>query len=179
MLRVIALSCRCFPRCYRPVKTTRPALCSLRSPVAPSTGWCWPRVAFPRRTTPTSVRFPRLSDQPNIMGFDSASDPPSKTAVPNQSSSSDYGGVESTIPRGWSAWFGGSDVRIGPRIAPVIAPLPTDNSSDSDLNSTQILLKQKQDEENCAIQYRTCSWQKVGFCSLPPRKLDRSWLDGP
>jgi hypothetical protein len=95
------------------------------------------------------------------MGYDSASDPPSKTAVADAAHTSDYDHVEPVIPTGWSAWFGGPNVRIGPRIAPVIAPIPSDSNSDSDLSSNQILQKQMADEENCSIQYRTCSWQKV------------------
>lgn len=68
--------------------------------------------------------------------------------------------VETAIPRGSSAWFGGPNVRIGPRIAPLVAPIVT-SESDSDLGSDTILSKQIEAEANCAIQYRTCSWQKT------------------
>ena len=74
-----------------------------------------------------------------------------------------------TKPTGWSAWFGGPTVKIGPRIAPVVAPLNANvNTSDSEIDSKDILMKQIESEENSAIQYRTCSWQKVcpveAFC---------------
>ncbi|KAI1335144.1 amino-acid permease [Xylariaceae sp. FL0016] len=68
-----------------------------------------------------------------------------------------------TVPRGWSAWFGGKDVRVGPRIAPVNVAMNNDagQQSDSELSTTAILEKQRAEEANCAIQYRTCSWQKT------------------
>ncbi|KAK8095346.1 transmembrane amino acid transporter [Apiospora kogelbergensis] len=67
-----------------------------------------------------------------------------------------------TKPTGWSAWFGGPTVKIGPRIAPVVAPLNANvNTSDSEIDSKDILMKQIESEENSAIQYRTCSWQKA------------------
>lgn len=68
-----------------------------------------------------------------------------------------------TVPRGWSAWFGGPNTAIGPRIAPRIAPLPDQVAEDSDsgLSSNAILEKQLAQEAGSAIQYRTCSWQKT------------------
>ncbi|KAI2636338.1 transmembrane amino acid transporter protein-domain-containing protein [Hypomontagnella submonticulosa] len=73
-----------------------------------------------------------------------------------------YEAHDVTIPRGWSAWFGGPRVRIGPRIAPQIAPVSDDiQDSNSELSSDAILNKQLEQEANCAIQYRTCSWQKT------------------
>ncbi|KAI1432343.1 amino acid transporter [Xylaria sp. CBS 124048] len=69
-----------------------------------------------------------------------------------------------SIPRGWSAWFGGPNTAIGPRIAPRIAPIVDDDSlddSNSGLNSDSILEKQIAQEAGNAIQYRTCSWQKT------------------
>ncbi|OTB06840.1 hypothetical protein M426DRAFT_318549 [Hypoxylon sp. CI-4A] len=81
-------------------------------------------------------------------------------AYPDKQSS--YETHEATIPRGWSAWFGGRNVRIGPRIAPQIAPISIETrDSDSELSSDAILNKQLEEEANCAIQYRTCSWQKT------------------
>jgi hypothetical protein len=65
-------------------------------------------------------------------------------------------------PRGFSSWFGGRNVTVGPRIGPVLAGIPID--SDSDDSSSAILEKQIALEDGHAIQYRTCSWQKV--CSL-------------
>ena len=69
-----------------------------------------------------------------------------------------------TVPRGWSAWFGGPNTTVGPRITPrVIVPVSSDNPDDSDsaLNSDAILEKQLAQEAGSAIQYRTCSWQKT------------------
>jgi hypothetical protein len=71
--------------------------------------------------------------------------------------------VGDTVPRGWSAWFGGPNTAIGPRIAPRIAPVAGEFSDDSDsgLSSDAILEKQLAEEVGSAIQYRTCSWQKT------------------
>ncbi|RYP22987.1 hypothetical protein DL767_008945 [Monosporascus sp. MG133] len=69
--------------------------------------------------------------------------------------------TEAAIPRGLSAWFGGPGVRIGPRIAPLIATGIPSGESDSDLSSEAILGKQLAAEADCAIQYRTCSWRKT------------------
>lgn len=63
-------------------------------------------------------------------------------------------------PTGWSSWFGGQDVAIGPRIGPVLSSISLADS-DSDQSSTTILDKQLAAEDGHAIQYRTCSWQKV------------------
>ncbi|KAI2778916.1 transmembrane amino acid transporter protein-domain-containing protein [Daldinia loculata] len=73
-----------------------------------------------------------------------------------------YDTHETAIPTGWSAWFGGPNVKIGPRIAPQIAPISTDvHGSSSNLSSDAILNKQLEEEAGHAIQYRTCSWQKT------------------
>ncbi|KAI0390245.1 amino acid transporter [Xylariaceae sp. FL0594] len=82
-----------------------------------------------------------------------------------------YGEVDvvpgDTVPRGWSAWFGGPNTSIGPRIAPRIAPVSGVTSgddgddSDSGLSSDAILQKQLAEEAGSTIQYRTCSWQKT------------------
>lgn len=82
---------------------------------------------------------------------------------PDASLPSDSGTID-TVPRGWSAWFGGPNTAIGPRIAPRIAPVPEDaapDDSDSGLSSDAILEKQLAQEAGNAIQYRTCSWQKT------------------
>jgi hypothetical protein len=63
-------------------------------------------------------------------------------------------------PAGWSSWFGGQDVTIGPRIGPVLSSISL-SDSDSDQSSTAILDKQIAAEDGHAIRYRTCSWQKV------------------
>lgn len=64
-----------------------------------------------------------------------------------------------STPRGYSAWFGGPAVTVGPRIGPVLDGIAID--SDTDDSSSAILDKQIALEDGHAIQYRTCSWQKV------------------
>lgn len=68
------------------------------------------------------------------------------------------------MPRGRSAWFGGTDVQIGPRIGPILSSISS--CYDSDESSSAILDKQVADEEGHSIQYRTCSWYKVRPLSL-------------
>lgn len=65
-------------------------------------------------------------------------------------------------PSGRARWFGGRNIYVGARIGPVLSSLSSNYNSDSDDSSATILLKQKESEANAAIQYRTCSWQKVG-----------------
>jgi hypothetical protein len=72
----------------------------------------------------------------------------------------------STPRAGYSAWFGGPNVTVGPRIGPVIKGISVD--SDSDDSSSAILDKQIALEDGHAIQYRTCSWQKVRRPPFPP-----------
>ncbi|KAF4822283.1 N amino acid transport system protein [Colletotrichum tropicale] len=60
---------------------------------------------------------------------------------------------------GWSAWFGGRNTKVGPRIAPVQEGLA--DGSDSDVSADAILGKQLAEEDGHAIKYRTCSWQKT------------------
>lgn len=67
--------------------------------------------------------------------------------------------VPASTPRGFSAWFGGPDTTVGPRIGPVLEAISHD--SDTDDSSSAILDKQIALEDGHAIQYRTCSWQKV------------------
>lgn len=88
---------------------------------------------------------------------------PENQSTPPSRDSADpsYDAEATTIPRGLSAWFGGPNVRIGPRIAPQINSVVPTSGSSSDLSSEAILNKQIEAEANCAIQYRTCSWQKV------------------
>ena len=64
----------------------------------------------------------------------------------------------------YSSVFGGPDVVVGPRITPLPHHLREDASSaadDSSLTASEILSKQIASEENNAIRYRTCSWQKT------------------
>lgn len=65
-------------------------------------------------------------------------------------------------PAGWSSWFGGKDVVIGPRIGPVLSSISIGSDSDIEqTSSTAILDKQLAEDSEHAIKYRTCSWQKV------------------
>ena len=71
---------------------------------------------------------------------------------------------------GMSSWFGGPRTKIGARIAPQTIGLDPTADSESDINSDDLLIKQRESEQNSAIQYRTCSWQKVrGKTSIFPR----------
>ncbi|KAK0636124.1 amino acid transporter [Bombardia bombarda] len=74
--------------------------------------------------------------------------------------STDYAITPPEPPRGFSAWFGGPNVTVGPRIGPVLDSI-SGGGSDSDESGTAILNKQIALEEGHAIQYRTCSWQKT------------------
>jgi hypothetical protein len=60
----------------------------------------------------------------------------------------------------FSSIFGGKAVRVGPRIGPVLHSDTLDISS-GDESTDAILAKQRELEDGNAIQYRTCSWQKV------------------
>ncbi|KAK4124532.1 amino-acid permease [Parathielavia appendiculata] len=64
-------------------------------------------------------------------------------------------------PTGWSSWFGGPNVTVGPRIGPVLSSISIVSDSDSEQSSAAILDKQLAAEQGHAIQYRTCSWQKT------------------
>ena len=89
------------------------------------------------------------------------SKPEGPSTPPSRDSADPNYDAEATIPRGLSAWFGGPNVKIGPRIAPQIIPVVPVTGSSSDLSSEAILNKQIESEANAAIQYRTCSWQKT------------------
>lgn len=65
--------------------------------------------------------------------------------------------------RDFHQWFGGPGVKIGPRISPVVVTSVADSDNE---NSAAILDKQRALEANAAIQYRTCSWQKVCLLSF-------------
>ena len=53
-------------------------------------------------------------------------------------------------------------LKVGARIAPVLPHLRGADFSDSDsVNGTDVLEKQLELESGNALQYRTCSWQKV------------------
>lgn len=57
------------------------------------------------------------------------------------------------------------NMAIGPRIAPVLPHLKGQDFG-SDDSGSDILGKQIEMEANNAIQYRTCSWQKVCPCAV-------------
>lgn len=73
--------------------------------------------------------------------------------------------ADAPSPSDFSSWFGGRNVTIGPRIGPVLDSISLDESS-GDESSTAILAKQLALEDGHAIQYRTCSWQKVHISSF-------------
>ncbi|KAI2637314.1 amino acid transporter [Xylaria nigripes] len=81
------------------------------------------------------------------------------SSLPNDNDHHDF----DTVPRGWSAWFGGPNTAIGPRIAPCIDAVAGDDLDDfeSGMSSDAILDKQMAQEAGSTIQYRTCSWQKT------------------
>ncbi|KAK1674977.1 transmembrane amino acid transporter [Colletotrichum godetiae] len=60
---------------------------------------------------------------------------------------------------GFSAWFGGRNTKVGPRIAP--RKEGVGEGSDSEDSADAILTKQLAEENSHAIKYRTCSWQKT------------------
>jgi hypothetical protein len=64
-------------------------------------------------------------------------------------------------PTGWSSWFGGKNVTVGPRIGPVLTSISGGEASDTDESGLAILDKQLAAESGSTIQYRTCSWQKT------------------
>ena len=57
--------------------------------------------------------------------------------------------------------YGNGNSRVGARIAPVLPHLSSYDFGDDDSGS-DILGKQIEMEAGNALQYRTCSWQKVG-----------------
>ena len=61
----------------------------------------------------------------------------------------------------WAAAFGGENVHVGPRIAPIPDHLRAEQAEHSDDDAHAILEKQLASEAGEAIQYRTCSWQKT------------------
>ena len=93
------------------------------------------------------------------------SNPPSeeKKASGDSHHAPDGASSHPTGHKGWSAWFGGPNTVVGPRIGPVITNVGSD--SDSEDSSSAILQKQIALEAGCAIQYRTCSWQKVRYAA--------------
>jgi hypothetical protein len=65
--------------------------------------------------------------------------------------------------------FGSSNRAVGARIAPVLPHLKGYDFG-SDDSGSDLLGKQIELEADNAIQYRTCSWQKVCLCPGPPRR---------
>lgn len=60
----------------------------------------------------------------------------------------------------WASIFGGKDVFVGPRIAPIPEHLKGEDGDTSE-TASEILDRQLAAEDGAAIQYRTCSWQKT------------------
>ncbi|KAK1255432.1 hypothetical protein MKX08_009427 [Trichoderma sp. CBMAI-0020] len=60
----------------------------------------------------------------------------------------------------FASLFGGTNVWVGPRIAPLPAYLKND-VSEGEESSEAILNRQLASEDGTSIQYRTCSWQKT------------------
>jgi hypothetical protein len=88
---------------------------------------------------------------------------------PERASSGEKHGVGEVLrtsevrsPTGWSAWFGGRNTTVGPRIGPVLTSISHGDASDTDESGLAMLDKQLAAESGSTIQYRTCSWQKVG-----------------
>ena len=70
------------------------------------------------------------------------------------------GGIVSGDDEGARTRKGG--LKVGARIAPVLPHLRGADFSDSDsVNGQDVLEKQLELESGNALQYRTCSWQKV------------------
>ncbi|KAK3685358.1 amino-acid permease [Podospora appendiculata] len=69
----------------------------------------------------------------------------------------------STTSPGLSAWFGGRNVVVGPRIGPVLDSIfeGSSESEPEENGAAAILDKQIALEDGHAIKYRTCSWQKT------------------
>ena len=94
------------------------------------------------------------------MGLDEPQSVPvaEKSDTKDSTSSEDEPPSARAIQIAW--WFGGKNTVIGPRIAPVLEHLRSDESELDD-SASAILTKQKELEDGHAIQYRTCSWQKA------------------
>jgi hypothetical protein len=100
----------------------------------------------------------QISNLPISKNGDNKLDP--KNAGPQRAYSPTTSDVEKAgRGRQWPR-FGGGDKPIGGRIAPVLPHLSNYDFADSDTGS-DILGKQIELEAGNALQYRTCSWQKV------------------
>ncbi|KAH7362771.1 amino-acid permease [Plectosphaerella cucumerina] len=87
-------------------------------------------------------------------------DPSEKSPRPSGSPPSTPYDDPEARPKGLAHLFGGSGVTVGPRIAPISSSMLTSDAA-SDDSADAILAKQRESEDGCAIQYRTCSWQKT------------------
>lgn len=88
---------------------------------------------------------------------------PAKEKVPDLEASNSRVTEKSTR---MAAVFGGNNVSVGPRIAPIADHMkdeaPSLSSDSEDAASADAILRQQlASEEDNAIQYRTCSWQKT------------------
>ena len=68
--------------------------------------------------------------------------------------------VEEKKSARWASAFGGKDIQVGPRIAPLLGQ-KREGDPESHDSAEAILEAQKAAEDGQSIQYRTCSWQKT------------------
>lgn len=61
---------------------------------------------------------------------------------------------------GWANVFGGPGVTVGPRIEHISEHMVSKDAAGNE-SADAIRTQQREAEDGCAIQYRTCSWQKV------------------
>lgn len=89
-----------------------------------------------------------------------------KETLDSKTDSGSNGDLEADNPtKQKKSRFGSSNKAVGARIAPVLPHLAAYDFG-SDDSSSDVLGKQIALEADNAIQYRTCTWQKVLF---PPR----------
>ena len=92
---------------------------------------------------------------------------PSKGSDPSKQEPSDLEASNVTLKSSrMHNIFGGNNVYVGPRIAPIADHMkdeaPSVSSDSEDAASADAILRQQlASEEDNAIQYRTCSWQKT------------------
>lgn len=99
--------------------------------------------------------YAAFQNQNNIKDKDNALDP--------KGDSSNNGDLESDNTKGRTV----GDKTVGNRIAPVLPHLRGyDFGDDTSIAGSDILGKQIELEADSAIQYRTCSWQKVRYIIL-------------
>lgn len=88
------------------------------------------------------------------------------TALKENGYSDPEGASSPPVSSRFASMFGGKNVVVGPRIAPVAEHLkdevsPNNSDVEDATSADAILRKQLAEEDGKAIQYRTCSWQKT------------------